>query len=71
MNRTELKLGPATKWADTNMVSSKNFRLLYSKAHINFVAGLGSWLGCYHEYGTYVATFHTYLEIPWSQLDQN
>jgi hypothetical protein len=29
----------------------ETFSLLYSKSHINFVAGCWSWLGCYHEYG--------------------
>jgi hypothetical protein len=36
---------------------------LYLKIEINFVAGCSAWLGCYHSYSTYAATFHTYLKI--------
>jgi hypothetical protein len=48
----------------TDFVSWKTFRLLYSKAHINFIAGFWSWLGRYHEQQvSFLAIFHTYLEI--------
>jgi hypothetical protein len=46
-------------------------RLMFYQKRYFFVAGCCAWLAGYHEYGTYVAIFHTYLvEIPmyWSQL---
>jgi hypothetical protein len=48
--------------------------VLYFKDNTNFILGHGSWLGCYNEYGDYLAIFHdTYVEIPmmWSQLGQH
>ncbi len=54
----KIKVNPDLVW-------SKTFALLYCKAHMKFGAAFwASWLGCYHEYGTYSATFYTYLEIP-------
>jgi hypothetical protein len=49
---------------DTDLIWVKTFSLLYLKVDVIFIAGCWAWLGCYHEYGTYVTIFHTYLEIP-------
>jgi hypothetical protein len=38
--------------------------LLYLLAHTNFLACLGSCLGRYHEWVSFLAKFHSYLEIP-------
>jgi hypothetical protein len=43
----------------TDLIWWRTFTLLYSKARINFVVGLGSWLGRYHEYGSVLYTFYT------------
>jgi hypothetical protein len=40
------------------MLALNTFRMLYCKVHIQFL----SWLGCYHELASYVATFHTCLK---------
>jgi hypothetical protein len=39
---------------------------------IDVAPGCRSWLGCFNEYGGYLAIFHTYLEnsVIWSQLGQ-
>ncbi len=57
-----------TDWLRLEMI-----RLLYFKVNINFDLGHGSWLGCYNEYISFLATFHTYLENPmiWSQLGRH
>jgi hypothetical protein len=39
-------------------------------SYIKSILVFGSWLGSYHEYGTYLAISHTNIEIPmeWSEL---
>jgi hypothetical protein len=48
----------------------QTLRFLYCKSQIDFVAVCGSWLGFYHQHGTYVASISHISRISdvWSQL---
>jgi hypothetical protein len=37
---------------------------IYYKAQIDLIIVCGAWFGFCHEYGTYIAIFYTYVEIP-------
>jgi hypothetical protein len=61
------KLEIPMKWSqldqicvNTDLVWLKTFGLLYCKAHLNFVAVCGSWLGCYS--GSTMSTAVTWLQ---------
>jgi hypothetical protein len=47
---------------DTDIVSRKTFSLLYFKALLSFVAGIGSWLGLSSSWGHHLASSSHWLK---------